>query len=651
MDREAWRTRCFSCMEQLSSEEETCPQCRWDNHNRANGEGMLEQTVLHDQYMVGRALGRGGFGVTYMGFDLNLRRRVAIKEFFPASLAYRNTDTMQVAPYSNDVNEYRNGLRRAYDEGQTVANLGHVPNIVQVYNAFEANGTVYIVMEYINGVTLAQMVRKDGPLSWQRALELMTPIMRALEKVHAKDVIHRDVSPDNIMLNRETDETVLLDFGAARKAGSGLTATLRPGYAPVEQYSEKASQDGRVDEYALCATLYFLMTGKAPESAELRMYAERPLPSPRSMGFDVAPGVEAVLLKGMSVKREDRYPSMAALREAFEAAAGNERPPRLGSSDNAPSGGGARKKQAPGSGPSGNGSSGGARRALATVLTVAILGTAGVVAWNNVRQGMKKDAGDGMSTGEATASPTATASATDGQATTQSPTVALTPTPTPTPTPDVTPEPVLQTGEISDSWDEIIAAIDDGTAKQRYAVGATKALELSGIGAIHMQLAGFDLDERADGNGKATTTWIAVELLPEKHVMNETRTTEGGWRDSDLRAYLQELVYHALSESVRDGLIEVNKKQGIRGGDTQTTKDMVWIPDYAELFGENSLYYSLFQNKHENRVKQWNGSAAWWWLRSAYSNDYYSIYTVYSSGRSNFNGAYTSGGVALGFCL
>ena len=222
-------------------------------------------------------------------------------------------------------------------------------------------------------------------------------------------------------------------------------------------------------------------------------------------------------------------------------------------------------------------------------------------------------------------------------------------TPEPTPPPTSMPEPELQTGAIRDSWAEIIAAIDDGTARQRYAVGATKALDLGDLGVIHMQLAGFDLDERSDGYGKAATTWIAVELLPEAHVMNEKGTIEGGWRDSDLRAYLHAGVYQALPESVRSRLVKVNKQQWYRGN-TQITGDLVWIPNYDELFGEDSLYYGLFQDKDENRRKQRDGSAASWWLRSA---DYYHGFSCVSNGGGGIGnyGASGSYGVAVGFCL
>lgn len=185
-------------------------------------------------------------------------------------------------------------------------------------------------MEYIAGTTLTQPVQGSGRLSWKHAYELMLPIMKALAQIHRRDIIHRDISPDIIMLSHETNQTVLLDFGAAHvyRGVKGHSYTLRPNYAPVEQYSGISEQDGRTDEYALCATLYFLLTGnKPPESTQIAC-ANIALPSLRSCGADITPALEAVLLKGMSVQMENRYPSMADLITAIGKASVKTDPTR-----------------------------------------------------------------------------------------------------------------------------------------------------------------------------------------------------------------------------------------------------------------------------------------------------------------------------------
>ena len=219
-----------------------------------------------------------------------------------------------------------------------------------------------------------------------------------------------------------------------------------------------------------------------------------------------------------------------------------------------------------------------------------------------------------------------------------------------------------ETGEIVDSWDEIIAAIDDGTARQRYAVGAYKPLDLGQFGTINMQLAGFDLDTRADGNGKAATTWIAKELLPETHRWNpewdndkEGTGTVGGWEKCELRQWMNDNVLPAIPENIRSSIIPVRKKQKACDADwkyfEQITEDRIWIPSREEIFGGQSLYYGMFHDQSQKRAKTQGGSAAWWWLRSA--NGYDIAYSVYydGSGNGSYVVNFTSGGVVLGFCL
>ena len=312
-----WLKRCFNCMEPIDSPDAVCANCGWDNHNRENGNAALEQMVLKDQYIVGKSLGRGGFGITYVGFDLTLERRVAIKEYFPVGMAYRFSDAVTVRAYTEAEEDYKSGLEQALQESRTIAKLGQIPNIMQVHNAFLENGTVYMVMEYIDGNSLAEEVKQKGRMGWKEALHLLYPIMDALEKIHEKGMIHRDISPENIIRRRETGEPVLLDFGSARPQREGLTVMLKPGYAPMEQYSTNSEQDGRVDEYALCATMYYLVTGNAPVSADLRQFAKKELKRPSEYAEDIPVGFEEVLMKGMEPESGDRYSSVRELHEAF----------------------------------------------------------------------------------------------------------------------------------------------------------------------------------------------------------------------------------------------------------------------------------------------------------------------------------------------
>ena len=210
------------------------------------------------------------------------------------------------------------------------------------------------------------------------------------------------------------------------------------------------------------------------------------------------------------------------------------------------------------------------------------------------------------------------------------------------------------TGEIADSWEEIIAHIDDGTAPQRYAIGAYKPLDLGALGTVNMQLAGFDLETLADGTGKAPTTWIAKECLPEGHRWNPEGkgAEEGGWANCELRSYLYDTALPAMPPSLKNRLVTIIKTQYYFNNkdNEQQTEERVWVPDYKEVFGTGSLYYDLFHDNADNRNKTKSGSAAWWWLRSAHDDSF--AYSVYTDGSYGYTSVYTaSGGVVLGFCL
>ena len=315
---------CFQCMAKLTEGERICHKCGHDNKFHDNGPGNLPYCVLQDNYVIGRALGRGGFGVTYLAYDQLLDRKIAIKEYFPTSLAIRDPHSMQILPYNGQVAaEYAHGVDRAIHEARTVVSLESIPNVLKIYGVFRANNTVYIVMEYVEGVTLEQYLStRGGKLSWSQAWCLLRPIMAALGEIHRHGIVHRDVSPENIMIR--TDGTpVLLDFGIAQQSTRGTTthsAALRIGFAPYEQYSENAPQDGRTDEYAMMATLYYVLTHAKPASPLNVSIGMEHLTPPRLKGADIPEAVEAVMLKGLSVQMDNRYPTMESLLSAFDDA-------------------------------------------------------------------------------------------------------------------------------------------------------------------------------------------------------------------------------------------------------------------------------------------------------------------------------------------
>ena len=312
---------CFRCMEELNTPGQVCPHCGHDNQIRTNGAGLLGETILSGQYQVGRVLGRGGFGITYIGYDLNLQCRIAIKEYFPSHLVLRDSNNRTLSAISGSEGDYQKGCQRALRESRMAAGLGQIPGVVQVYNGFVDNNTVYIVMEYIDGLTLNDYVEARSKLTLEAAMDLLSPVAGALQILHDRKVVHRDVKPDNIMIRRETNEGVLLDFGAARvEDGSTMShssAVVSAGYAPPEQYN-MTSMDGRIDEYALAATLLFTLTKQRPPDVMQHIAQANAMPSIHGINPDVPPAAEAVILRGMELKADNRYPSVEAMWNALK---------------------------------------------------------------------------------------------------------------------------------------------------------------------------------------------------------------------------------------------------------------------------------------------------------------------------------------------
>ena len=280
-------------------------------------------TVLQDRYLIGRVLGEGGFGITYIGCDLQLEVRIAIKEYFPVNRVTRNADvSLTVSRYTGTSDEdFEKDLDRFLLEARIMAKLSKNRTIVSVHDFFRANGTACIVMEYIEGTTLKDLTKQRGGRipAWE-LLHLIEPLFFALQTVHEAGLIHRDISPENIML--ENGVVRLLDFGCARDMNTDQTMTvlLKQDYAPPEQYLGRG-QGPWTDVYALAATMYYCLTGRKPQKAMDRL-VEDELILPRKLGVDLTERQEAALLHAMRVRQRQRYQSMAefhaALYEGFE---------------------------------------------------------------------------------------------------------------------------------------------------------------------------------------------------------------------------------------------------------------------------------------------------------------------------------------------
>ena len=270
-------------------------------------------TVLRDRYLVGRVLGEGGFGITYIGRDLVLGLKVAVKEYFPADRATRDASvSLEVSSYmGNSSSLYLRGKANFLREAQTMARLDRQPNIVSVKDFFETNNTAYIVMEYIDGTTFKELVdQRGGKIPAWELLHLIEPMFDALHAMHDLGLIHRDISPDNLMLEQGTVR--LLDFGCARESANGdatMTIMLRHGYAPLEQYQSSSEGQGPwTDIYALSATIYYCITGRKPPQAMDRLLEDKLVP-PRDLGVDLSERQEKALLKGLSIQPRIRFQS------------------------------------------------------------------------------------------------------------------------------------------------------------------------------------------------------------------------------------------------------------------------------------------------------------------------------------------------------
>ncbi|MCM1245123.1 MAG: FHA domain-containing serine/threonine-protein kinase [Roseburia sp.] len=253
-----------------------CHLCGYENKQMTEQRALAPGIWLKNRYMVGRVLGIGGFGITYLVFDSQTRQRWAIKEYFPAEWASRLPGSNQIAVNSQSKDEYYlHGKEVFADEARTLLKFKANPVVVNVIDYFQENGTSYLVMEFLDGATLAQyMKERKAPLPIEIANRMVKEIGDALTLIHGSMMLHRDVSPDNIMLTNH-NELKLIDFGATRvyalNSPKNMSVLVKPGFAPLEQYSSSGVQGPWTDVYALAATYYYLVSGKKPPTAPERL--------------------------------------------------------------------------------------------------------------------------------------------------------------------------------------------------------------------------------------------------------------------------------------------------------------------------------------------------------------------------------------------
>jgi serine/threonine protein kinase len=299
-----------------------CPQNDGSVHTLKAG------TILQNRYFVGKVLGEGGFGITYLGFDTKLQIKIAIKEFYPQGFVLRETQTVY---HCKNEEFIERGKERFLLEARRLSKFCSEPGIVSVRDVFNENNTAYIIMEFIPGASLLGILKSVGKISEKTTLEMFEPIIKTLIKVHSEGIIHRDIAPDNIMV-RPDGNAKLIDFGAAIENSDGennnksTVALVKHGYAPEELYDNNHSRQGTwSDVYSLSATIYRTITGLVPPDAIDRLRGNLL----NNYTDTLSPKTKSALFAGMALKKENRIQNMSALYDALYTKTETVKPPKM----------------------------------------------------------------------------------------------------------------------------------------------------------------------------------------------------------------------------------------------------------------------------------------------------------------------------------
>lgn len=313
---------CKGCMEKYNEDLRVCPHCGYeDGKPPENALHMIPGSLLADRYIVGKVMGYGGFGVTYIAWDGLLQTKVAIKEYLPSELSTRTLGETEVIVFGGEKQQrFIEGMKKFVDEAKKLAKFNSTEGIVKIFDAFEANNTAYLVMELLEGETIESLLEREKTLSAERTVELMIPVIKSLKEVHEAGIIHRDIAPDNLIITNKGD-VKLIDFGSARYATAeneqSLTVMVKKGYSPEEQYRSHGGLGAYTDVYATAATMYRMISGQVPpDSLERRAVFENKgkdnlLPISR---YDktISENYETAIMNALNVRAEDRTPNMSA---------------------------------------------------------------------------------------------------------------------------------------------------------------------------------------------------------------------------------------------------------------------------------------------------------------------------------------------------
>lgn len=321
---------CFGCMESIMTY--PCPKCGYVPTYCIAPYTLQPGTILNRKYLIGRVLGQGGFGITYIGIDLQLQRKVAVKEYYPSGFVFRKAGSSHISWYTGDAaQEARaSGQTLFLKEARKMSKLGGIDLVPQVYDVFQENETAYICMEFVEGYTLLELLKRTGPLSWKKAKAMFLPLIKTMEQVHNCGLIHRDLSPDNLMIQPDGNVKIL-DLGSAKNLGlnSGKSSVqiAKNGFSPLEQYAHNGNSGSWTDVYAMAATMYYTMTGILPPSAVDRIGRDTlrwDLPQPQILPVSVC----NALKRAMAVRSGERTQSMERFHQELLGTVKTDKKPK-----------------------------------------------------------------------------------------------------------------------------------------------------------------------------------------------------------------------------------------------------------------------------------------------------------------------------------
>lgn len=291
---------------------------------------LLEGSQLNHRYKVQHVIAEGGMGLVYFGFDEVLQTQVSIKEFFPRKYSMRQGGK-ELRPYEGEAEEFfKSGLEKFINEARTLARFGSYDSVVSTRDFFYENNTGYIVMDYIDGVTVRELIEKEGKMKPERVLALMKPVLYAMSAIHEAGLLHRDIAPDNLIL-RSNGSLVLIDFGTARFLNDDeektMTIYYKSGYSASEQYAPDMEKGPFTDLYGICATMYYMLTGIKPQESIQRILKDRVVPLENFHNISLEKEKKELIMQGMAIQSSERIKNVDALYEKLykEAEAENKK--------------------------------------------------------------------------------------------------------------------------------------------------------------------------------------------------------------------------------------------------------------------------------------------------------------------------------------